>query len=95
MQAVENYEYELPSDFEDEEIDEETAFTEEDKKLYADWGLDGKISKTKTKAATPDLLESEESDGDEEEYNADDFSEPVRLICKSTMTTDDRPMKPN
>lgn len=37
MQDVENYEYEMPSDFEDEEIDEECAFTEEDKKLYAGW----------------------------------------------------------
>jgi U3 small nucleolar RNA-associated protein 14 len=37
MQQVENYEYELPSDFEDEEIDEEAAFTAEDKKLYAGW----------------------------------------------------------
>jgi U3 small nucleolar RNA-associated protein 14 len=34
---VENYEYELPSDFEDEEIDEDMAFTAEDKKLYAGW----------------------------------------------------------
>lgn len=34
---MENYEYELPSDFEDEEIDEDTAFTAEDKKLYAGW----------------------------------------------------------
>jgi hypothetical protein len=34
---VDNYEYELPSDFEDEEIDEEAAFTAEDKKLYAGW----------------------------------------------------------
>jgi len=37
MQHVENYEYELPSDFEDEEIDEDMAFTAEDKKLYAGW----------------------------------------------------------
>ncbi len=37
MQRVDNYEYELPSDFEDEEIDEEAAFTEEDKKQFADW----------------------------------------------------------
>lgn len=29
-----NYEYEMPSDFEDEEIDEEMAFTEEDNKKY-------------------------------------------------------------
>ncbi|KXZ48222.1 hypothetical protein GPECTOR_29g127 [Gonium pectorale] len=34
---VDNYEYELPSDFEDEEIDEETAFTEEDKKKFGAW----------------------------------------------------------
>ncbi|KAG2423906.1 hypothetical protein HXX76_014959 [Chlamydomonas incerta] len=34
---VENYEYELPSDFEDEEIDEEMAFTEEDKKKFGAW----------------------------------------------------------
>jgi len=37
LQHVDNYEYELPSDFEDEEIDEEMAFTAEDKKLYAGW----------------------------------------------------------
>ncbi|EFJ43959.1 hypothetical protein VOLCADRAFT_121361 [Volvox carteri f. nagariensis] len=34
---VDNYEYELPSDFEDEEIDEELAFTEEDKKKFGGW----------------------------------------------------------
>ena len=34
---MDNYEYELPSDFEDEEIDEEAAFTEADKKQFADW----------------------------------------------------------
>ncbi|KAG2495048.1 hypothetical protein HYH03_006979 [Edaphochlamys debaryana] len=34
---VDNYEYELPSDFEDEEIDEEAAFTEEDKKKFGAW----------------------------------------------------------
>ncbi|KAJ9510861.1 hypothetical protein QJQ45_027729 [Haematococcus lacustris] len=39
---VDNFEYEMPSDFEDEEIDEELAFTEEDKKKYAGWFDDGK-----------------------------------------------------
>ena len=34
---MDNHEYELRSDFEDEEIDEETAFTEADKKQFADW----------------------------------------------------------
>ncbi len=37
FQAVDNYEYELPSDFEDEEIDEEMAFTAEDKIKYGGW----------------------------------------------------------
>ena len=40
LQRVENYEYELPSDFDDEEIDEDTAFTEADKKQFADWFAD-------------------------------------------------------
>lgn len=48
MQRVDNYEYELPSDFEDEEIDEEAAFTAEDKKQFADWfaedGAPGKLA---------------------------------------------------
>jgi U3 small nucleolar RNA-associated protein 14 len=35
-QRVDNYEYELPADYEDEEIDEDAAFNEEDKKLYAE-----------------------------------------------------------
>ena len=40
LQRVDNYEYELPSDFEDEEIDEDTAFTAADKKQFADWFAD-------------------------------------------------------
>ena len=78
MQVVDNYEYELPSDFEDEEIDEETAFNEEDKKLYAEWfGEPDNGRKAKGRATSPDLLESEESDDGSEGYNTDDFSEPV------------------
>lgn len=65
---VENYEYELPSDFEDEEIDEELAFTEEDKKKYGSW-FEREVSA------------DGDDDGDagafdvDEEYNTDDFSE--------------------
>lgn len=40
-QKVETYEYEMPSDFEDEEIDEDLAFTAEDKAKYAGWFGDG------------------------------------------------------
>lgn len=73
---MDNYEYELPSDFEDEEIDEDAAFNEEDEKLYADWF--GEKDGGRQKAGSPDLLDSEESDGGSQEYNPDDFSEPVR-----------------
>lgn len=34
LQDVDNYEYELPEDFEDEEIDEDEAFNSEDEQLY-------------------------------------------------------------
>lgn len=34
MQNVESFEYELPDNFEDEEIDEDEAFNSEDEKLY-------------------------------------------------------------
>lgn len=34
LQDVDTYEYELPEDFEDEEIDEDEAFNSEDEKLY-------------------------------------------------------------
>ncbi len=86
MQVVDNYEYELPSDFEDEEIDEETAFNEEDKKLYADWiGEKDDNRTTRGRATSPDLLESEESDDGSEGYNTNDFSEPVRPVRKGTM----------
>jgi U3 small nucleolar RNA-associated protein 14 len=34
LQRVNSYEYELPDDFEDEEIDEDEAFNSEDERLY-------------------------------------------------------------
>ena len=79
---MENYEYELPSDFEDEEIDEDAAFTEEDKKLYAGWfeGTEAALAGNGRGAAEDDLLDSEnDEDGDEEGYNTDDFSAEVSL----------------
>ncbi|GAX81102.1 hypothetical protein CEUSTIGMA_g8536.t1 [Chlamydomonas eustigma] len=38
--AIESYEYELPETFNDEEIDEDMAFTAEDKMKYAGWFSD-------------------------------------------------------
>ena len=80
VQNVDNYEYELPSDFEDEEIDEDAAFTEEDKKLYAGWfeGTEAALAGSGKGAAENNLLDSEEDkDGDEDDYNTDDFSAEV------------------
>eukprot|EP00959_Pyramimonas_sp_CCMP1952_P178014 3720654-Pyramimonas_sp.AAC.1 len=34
---VENYEYEMPSDYEDEEVDEDEAFTADDDARFADF----------------------------------------------------------
>ena len=79
---MENYEYELPSDFEDEEIDEDAAFTEEDKKLYAGWfeGTEAALASNGRAAADDGLLDSEDDeDGDEKGYNTDDFSAEVGL----------------
>ncbi len=77
---MDNYEYELPSDFEDEEIDEDTAFTEEDKKQYAGWfeGTEAALASGKGLPEADGLLNSEdEADEDEEGYNTDDFSAEV------------------
>lgn len=80
VQLVDNYEYEFPSDFEDEEIDEDAAFTEEDKKLYAGWfeGTEAALA-GKGKADIGDgLLDSDDEGGEDDEgYNTDDFSAEV------------------
>ena len=80
VQNVENYEYELPSDFEDEEIDEDAAFTEEDKKLYAGWfeGTEATMAAGGNKAPDDGLLDSQDdAEDDEDAYNTDDFSDEV------------------
>lgn len=69
---MDNYEYELPADFEDEEIDEETAFTEEDKKLYAEhFPLDDSCGSEG--GADEDLLNSDD-DGKLAGIDRDDLS---------------------
>jgi U3 small nucleolar RNA-associated protein 14 len=82
---VENYEYELPSDFEDEEIDEDLAFTAEDKERFAGWfGGDeggataaaGGRSGAAARGEFADLDSSEEGSGSEGEEGLD---EEVRL----------------
>ena len=80
VQNIENYEYELPSDFEDEEIDEDAAFTEEDKKLYAGWfeGTEAAMAAGGNAAPDDGLLDSQDDAEDgEDAYNTDDFSEEV------------------
>ena len=65
---MDNFQYELPEDFEDEEIDEEMAFTEEDKQ---------KMAKIAQKTEDADGLDSEEP------LTRDDFSDDVRTYIKA------------
>jgi U3 small nucleolar RNA-associated protein 14 len=80
-QFINSIEYELPSDFEDEEIDEDEAFNEEDNKLYAHIFGDGEGgssggdfsdgSSEDVSGSDGDLLKSD-SEGEGEEV-ADEF----------------------
>ena len=94
---MDNFEYELPSDFEDEEIDEEAAFNEEDKKLYSDWfgDKDDRQQHPGRHGDEAGLLNSEvegEACANEEQYNTDDFSEPeVRIWPLWTACNRDQP----
>ena len=76
MQKVDNYEYELPSDFEDEEIDEDLAFTEEDNKKYAGWFVEEEAGEQefrqqhkRQKGEFADLDSSSEGEGNEHEVS--------------------------
>lgn len=69
MQNVENFQYELPQDFEDEEIDEDLAFTEEDKRQAAKGGL----TKPSVDTADDELV----TDGLTNGLTRDDFSDDV------------------
>lgn len=58
---MESYEYEMPAEFEDEEIEEEEAFTAEDKLKYAGWfGEDG------SEGEGDEAGESDEEDAEEQ-----------------------------
>mmetsp|Transcript_5357 Transcript_5357/g.11731 ORF Transcript_5357/g.11731 Transcript_5357/m.11731 type:complete len:1130 (-) Transcript_5357:373-3762(-) len=72
---VDNYEYEMPSDFEDEEIDEDLAFTAEDKVKYRAWFSDEEEGNT--------LSDAEEDGGHEDndaEQQDEDDDEEVDLL---------------
>ncbi|KAL4441441.1 hypothetical protein ABPG77_001945 [Micractinium sp. CCAP 211/92] len=76
---VDNYEYEMPSDFEDEDIDDEMAFTEEDKKLFGhmfdDLGPGGGSGGEEDDGSASDLLSSGESGDEEGEEEEDGWSD--------------------
>lgn len=71
LQVVESYEYQLPEDFEDEEIDEDEAFNSEDERLYGhlfgDQGGSGPSQIDEESGEDDDLLESDEDGGTDEE----------------------------
>lgn len=70
---MDNYEYELPEDFEDEEIDEDEAFNSEDERMYGHlFGSkdDESESSQSSDEDALDALDSEEEDateGDDDE----------------------------
>ena len=72
VQRVDNYEYELPVDFEDEEIDEDAAFNEEDKRLYAEHFAPDDSGDGGGGGPQGDLLDSEEDES--EALDRDDLS---------------------
>ncbi|GAQ90786.1 U3 small nucleolar RNA-associated protein 14 [Klebsormidium nitens] len=79
---VDVYEYELPDDFEDEEIDEDAAFTEEDKVKFGNlFEKDGEEGASEGDSDRDDDdgdidLNSEDEGSDEsEELDPDDFSD--------------------
>ncbi|PRW50835.1 U3 small nucleolar RNA-associated 14-like protein A [Chlorella sorokiniana] len=78
---VESYEYEMPSDFEDEDIDDEMAFTEEDKKMFGHLFDDeppaagGGSSGSEDEGSLLSSGEEEEGEGDEEDGWSDEEGE--------------------
>ena len=77
VQKVANYEYELPEDFKDEEIDEDEAFNEDDEETY------GHIFGNKSKRSSKNEIDSEEEDEDAGELTRDDFSDDVSCFIYS------------
>jgi U3 small nucleolar RNA-associated protein 14 len=83
LQKVENYEYELPSDFEDEEIDDEEAFNSEDERMYGhlfknkkdDGGSASEDEEVESESEEDDLLNSDDDDEEVNEDSEDDEEE--------------------
>ncbi|KAL6770242.1 hypothetical protein ACKKBG_A34180 [Auxenochlorella protothecoides x Auxenochlorella symbiontica] len=73
---VDKYEYEMPSDFEDEEIDEDTAFTAEDNALYGHMFEDGPSGEEGEEGETTD--DGSDADGSDADINLDSDEEDAQ-----------------
>lgn len=87
MQIVDNYEYELPPDFEDEEIDEDEAFNSEDERIFGHMfdtrgGDDDEPADESEEDNSDDLLlESDsESDKDSPDNSEEEMDEDERQL---------------
>lgn len=80
VQRVDNYEYELPSDFEDEEIDDEQAFNSEDERMY------GHLFKNKQGG---DASEEEEDEDEEDDLLHSEDDDEQENISDSEEENDD------
>ncbi|KNC76954.1 hypothetical protein SARC_10568 [Sphaeroforma arctica JP610] len=72
---VDVYEYKLPENFDDEEIDEDEAFDDEDNLRYGDMNLGGKKSSEKHDSDSDAVSEASEDDLDLEGEDGMDISE--------------------
>ena len=95
VQRVDNYEYELPEDFEDEEIDEEAAFNEEDKELYAEhFAPDDSGDERGGGGPQGDLLDSEEDEPaalDRDDLSPSEVRSPLAGYCGAAATPQNKP----
>lgn len=110
MQLVDSYEYELPANFEDEEIDEDEAFNSEDERMYGhlfqDRGGDGgsdsddsEEDEEEEEGEEADLLYSDEEEEEEESEEGgsdlDDVFTDARTTAGSSSSDDDDEQAPS
>lgn len=83
VQIVDKFEYELPSDFEDEEIDEDEAFNSEDERMY------GHLFPSKDSESEENSEDEDEQDEDEDGEENDEDSELDLLESSEDVDSED------
>lgn len=89
MQTIEGYEYELPSDFEDEEIEEDEAFNSEDERMYGHLFADRDEDEEDASEDDDDILTSDEEENDDSEEEDDELDDVFAQVASSDDSDDD------